>query len=323
MSKLNCEIVKDLLPLYADKVCSKASEEAVKEHIAECDECKKTLESFNGVPRLTEFEDNAEKAVVKVGKKMKKHTKKAVIKTVSIILSVLIVLGVVAFFTVPLQLAKKSYSASYLAMQCNHIKLDISNNKKPNFNGKYGSVYLDKSLGEYKVENLVYSQQLVFDENKKITFLRYEGEVVESLPFSKYCASEYVPFITTNIPFLVPVIEKGVKNLGFSFEDIDNCNFAVQKFLAQTHCDEIDGYAEECAYYFLNELIMPLTNGGYIVAENDVCEGYGYTMYGEYGATHVIEMQLKDNTDIKCTVSFTGFSLAEVEKIFDSFVIVH
>ncbi len=37
----NCEIVRDLLPLYADCVCSKASEELVEAHLASCSECAK------------------------------------------------------------------------------------------------------------------------------------------------------------------------------------------------------------------------------------------------------------------------------------------
>lgn len=39
MSK-QCEIVQDLLPLYVDSVCSEASAELVKEHVASCDGCR-------------------------------------------------------------------------------------------------------------------------------------------------------------------------------------------------------------------------------------------------------------------------------------------
>ena len=38
--KYPCEIIKDLLPLYIDGVCSDESRKAVEEHLAECDECK-------------------------------------------------------------------------------------------------------------------------------------------------------------------------------------------------------------------------------------------------------------------------------------------
>lgn len=37
--KLSCEIIKDLLPLYEDGVCSEKSREAVKEHLDTCKDC--------------------------------------------------------------------------------------------------------------------------------------------------------------------------------------------------------------------------------------------------------------------------------------------
>ena len=43
MSK-NCDMIKDLLPLYADDVCSEESRKAVEEHINSCPDCKAELE---------------------------------------------------------------------------------------------------------------------------------------------------------------------------------------------------------------------------------------------------------------------------------------
>lgn len=43
----NCEIIKDLLPLYIDKCCSCESAEAVENHLKECDACKSVFESMN------------------------------------------------------------------------------------------------------------------------------------------------------------------------------------------------------------------------------------------------------------------------------------
>lgn len=39
-NKNTCEIVQDLLPLYVDGICSEASKELVKRHLAECSRCK-------------------------------------------------------------------------------------------------------------------------------------------------------------------------------------------------------------------------------------------------------------------------------------------
>ena len=44
---MNCNIVKDLLPLYIDGCCSEESKKCVEEHIKACDKCKKVLEDMN------------------------------------------------------------------------------------------------------------------------------------------------------------------------------------------------------------------------------------------------------------------------------------
>lgn len=43
MSTAKCEIIKDLLPLYVDEVCSKPSRQLIEEHLATCDSCRQAL----------------------------------------------------------------------------------------------------------------------------------------------------------------------------------------------------------------------------------------------------------------------------------------
>lgn len=43
---MNCNIVKDLIPLYIDGCCSEESKSVVEEHIKVCDECKKLFEDM-------------------------------------------------------------------------------------------------------------------------------------------------------------------------------------------------------------------------------------------------------------------------------------
>lgn len=40
MTKLPCDIVKDLLPLYEDDVCSGQSKDSVEEHLSSCENCR-------------------------------------------------------------------------------------------------------------------------------------------------------------------------------------------------------------------------------------------------------------------------------------------
>jgi Predicted integral membrane protein len=41
--KYSCDLVKDLLPLYHDEVCSESSKQIVEAHLAECDSCKNVM----------------------------------------------------------------------------------------------------------------------------------------------------------------------------------------------------------------------------------------------------------------------------------------
>ena len=42
----HCEVIRDLLPLYADDVCSERSRELIEEHLRECPECSAMLEQL-------------------------------------------------------------------------------------------------------------------------------------------------------------------------------------------------------------------------------------------------------------------------------------
>lgn len=44
--KKECDIVRDLLPLYKDEVCSEGSRKLVEEHIKICSDCAKELEKM-------------------------------------------------------------------------------------------------------------------------------------------------------------------------------------------------------------------------------------------------------------------------------------
>ena len=55
MEKMHCDIVKDLLPLYADDVCSEKSKAAIEEHLKECEECRKCYEALTkDLPQVAE-----------------------------------------------------------------------------------------------------------------------------------------------------------------------------------------------------------------------------------------------------------------------------
>lgn len=52
---MKCEIIKDLLPLYIDNVCSKESKKLIEDHLQTCKECNEYLLSLK---KSCEIEDN-------------------------------------------------------------------------------------------------------------------------------------------------------------------------------------------------------------------------------------------------------------------------
>lgn len=47
--KKNCNIIKDLLPLYVDNACSNDTKLLVESHLKECDSCQKELENIKSI----------------------------------------------------------------------------------------------------------------------------------------------------------------------------------------------------------------------------------------------------------------------------------
>ena len=80
-----CGIVKDLLPLYADNVCTLESKKFVAEHLAECEDCCKELDSYTLDIKTTSAD---EKNAVKKFKR--KTERKVAIKVISLVLAICI-----------------------------------------------------------------------------------------------------------------------------------------------------------------------------------------------------------------------------------------
>lgn len=74
MSKLKCEVVKDLLPLYKEKLCSDVTAELVGQHLEDCESCANDFDAINQVITTTgkeqiDAKDSFKKFVRKVNRK--------------------------------------------------------------------------------------------------------------------------------------------------------------------------------------------------------------------------------------------------------------
>ena len=74
MKAMDCDVIRDLLPLYADEACSEKSRALVNEHLLDCADCRAMLEKI----KETEIENNLKsekESVLQYGiKQFKKRT---------------------------------------------------------------------------------------------------------------------------------------------------------------------------------------------------------------------------------------------------------
>lgn len=99
--KISCEVIKDLLPLYHDGVCSKESSQLVEEHLTECDDCKAELKSMGDRLTVPDTKQNMAEAeaVKKLSKKWKKGMFKSLLKgALFTLITVIIFLLIVYLF---------------------------------------------------------------------------------------------------------------------------------------------------------------------------------------------------------------------------------
>lgn len=97
MNKTTCEIINDLLPLYADNVCSEDSKAAVAGHISVCEKCRKQLEKMT---RHLDVDPDNDIAVIKRIKRRIVIEKVIVTAAVSIFTIIAVtLLGLLVFTT--------------------------------------------------------------------------------------------------------------------------------------------------------------------------------------------------------------------------------
>ena len=104
MTKIQCAVIRDLLPLYYDGICSDETKNLVEEHIASCDECKTELESLNATIEIPMIElenrKQDQKMIRRMAYSLQNLRKKALYKGVGItaIVGLLIFCGYYALF---------------------------------------------------------------------------------------------------------------------------------------------------------------------------------------------------------------------------------
>ena len=90
--KYSCDMIKDILSLYCDNVCSEDSRAAVEEHLKECEACRGELNTL----RDTKYTDSLEQEKKNVINTYKRNVKKKFL----LVLSVIFMIPVITCFIV-------------------------------------------------------------------------------------------------------------------------------------------------------------------------------------------------------------------------------
>lgn len=104
--KIDCEIIRDLLPLYVEGIASEKSKEAVEEHLEECGECRKAYEKMREPGPQVHYGTEPAKSFKKYVKKNKRKliAKTAILTAVVVLAAVVVRLiavgGLIAFLAI-------------------------------------------------------------------------------------------------------------------------------------------------------------------------------------------------------------------------------
>lgn len=79
MMDISCQVIRDLLPLYHDGVCSDESRRLVERHLRDCPECRAELSAY-GAETIKENNMNEAKLIQDTANKWKKNKAAAFFK---------------------------------------------------------------------------------------------------------------------------------------------------------------------------------------------------------------------------------------------------
>lgn len=188
-----CNVIKDLLPLYADEICSEDSREMVEEHLSTCGDCKQELEDYRYNTGLPEVPTDV--AMKSFKKKMSRRNLKKIVIAVIVCLAVIFSSAYVLFipeFTVP-------YSEDLLTAKIPVDEgVDVWVNL-PNFTQVYSVADYSEDNNEIDVYLTVTRNlwsMIVSDFDEANNFWRTNGFVGVS-----YQASDDMPFKESDIAY--------------------------------------------------------------------------------------------------------------------------
>ena len=307
MNKFDCEIIKDLLPLYADNVCSENSRKCVEEHLQECAECSEELRKIKECPSVPTVDEDLQKAVKNAGKRIKKGKKKTIIETVALVLILVILFGVIGMYRFILYAAKADHEVfndgSFPYSQaCESVNIDLIDKK--DYENDSATLYVG---GKYKVENSEDggSQKLVVNKNKYIHFIEYDYSLKSGI--SLYMNDIFFP--------AKPFVKWGLDLMGYSPDLAPGYDLSFYEMIlempepdAPFFCTP-ETYAKALTYYTVKNYMG--IGSGYLLVKNESFYCIGTKLITEARSMYSFDIQSKDNLDKNVRLIFVGYDSQE------------
>lgn len=316
MNKFDCEIIKDLLPLYADNVCSEKSAKTVEKHLTECSECSEELRKIKECPVVPEVDEDFKKAVKNAGKKIKKRNRKTIVETVALVLILVILFGVIGMYRFILYGAKANHevyndSAFPYSQECESVNVDLI--KKKDYENNSATLFVGE---KYKVEKYEEggSQKLIINKDKYIHIIEYEKSLKSGM-------SEYLE----NLVFFParPFVKWGIEYMGYDSDFSPGYDLSFYEMILEMPEPDVplfcsvETYSKALAYYSVKDSMG--IGSGYLLVKNKEFYCIGTKLISEKRCMYAFDIQSKENLDKSMRLVFVGYdNQNEVLKVLSS-----
>ncbi len=151
--RMECDIIRDLMPLYAEKMASAKSGEAVEEHLSECPECRKVYENMLAPAPQVQFQTQPQESFQKyVRRKKRNYGLKVALITLTAVFTVIVV-----YFTVVVKIISFLLA---LTMETAQVEVDTD----VTHYGQYmGETAEEKYQGKLGVDDSIFPEEITGD----------------------------------------------------------------------------------------------------------------------------------------------------------------
>lgn len=155
--KMECDVIRDLLPLYVEKLTSGTSNKLIEEHLEQCEECSEVYEKMRAPkPSVRYGKEAAESFQNYVKKEKKKLALKSALITAAFSVAVAVVIWIAAFAFFVWNLKGIMKSPKMEDTDVSHYSWYMGENAKKEYRDKMNmdeSIFPEEITGDMKVSD--------------------------------------------------------------------------------------------------------------------------------------------------------------------------